>query len=238
MVWEHFKVLLPSMTVHLLATVVFFVLAWFVLSRWAHEIKSWGWKTFAALGFFVSVYSSANTFTSYLQNGVVQEKANQIRQETQAAAEAAENKQRGEFLQNIDAIAQNPALATEENKKKLQEGFPALFQNQKLREVYFNNIANLLSCRKVFLLDAVESMKKKEVTLSQNYQTCNQLPGEFFGRKFLVDEQVQAGHQQLLSQLLGRAPAAEGQKTPTKTELEGQAAQVDQALKAIQFVMQ
>lgn len=97
---------------------------------------------------------------------------------------------KAQFMQELDLLVGNPTKITKETKSALFKKFQTLFPNgEKDRNIYLQNLLNLLECNEAYFADALEAFKSKKNQKSEKRKTCQQQDGTFFNRKYLIAEE-------------------------------------------------
>lgn len=235
MVWDSFKVLLPSMIGHWVLSVILFAGAWFGIKKFWAEF-SWPVHSFAIMGTAFSLFVSLNTMTQLFQANAIGRAAQQAQAQANQSAQMTEEQIKSEFVKAIDQLVSNPQQVNAEIKQQFVSAFAAVLNNQQMRQVYVGNVANVFTCQKLFLTDALESMKKKKEVATPDRVTCETLAGEFFGRKTLLPEEAIAANKQLIKDLSESRKPASDKKLPTEQDLKNMIQQQDVALQVLQFL--
>lgn len=237
MVWEQFKILVPSMIGHLILSAAVFAAAWFALRKLWSQF-TWPVEAAVLVGVVFSLSASLNTMTQIYQAVSINRAAQAAQAQAGQQSQMTEEQMRGEFVKAVNQLVTNPQQVTPEVKAQFKNAFGQILNNKQLRDTYVGNIANVFTCQKLFLTDAAESLKKKKEVSTPDRVTCETLTGEFFGRKTLIPEEAIASNKQLIKDLSSnRKPASSDRPLPTEQDLKAMIQQQDVGLQVLQFLM-
>jgi superfamily II helicase len=197
---------------------------------------TWPVHAFTVLGTAFSIFVSLNTMTQIYQANAIGRAAQAAQSNAGQQAEMTEQQIRAEFVKAVEQLVNNPQQVNAQVKQQFTTAFGAVLNNEQLRKTYLGNVANIFTCQKLFLTDALDSMKKKKEVKTPDRVTCETLAGDFFGRKTLLPEEAITANKQLIKDLSESRKPASGTKLPTEQDLKNMIQQQDVALQVLQFL--